>query len=66
MHKGHKANPVDKARKLNVHTKLEDVLDVFWTSYVCSIYVLRLPGNNHFSYLLESILHKWPKYLNNI
>ena len=33
--------PVDTGRKLNVH---KTVLDVFWTSYVRSIYVLSLRG----------------------
>ena len=40
--------PVDTGRKLNVHKTFrrrpEDVLDVFWTSYVRSIYVLCLLG----------------------
>ena len=32
--------PVDTGRKLNVLRRSEDVQDVFWTSYVRSIYVL--------------------------
>ena len=38
--------PVDTGRKLNVHKTSEDVLDVFGTSYVRSIYVLCLLGHN--------------------
>ena len=38
--------PVNTGRKLNVHKRSGDVLEVFWTSYVRSIYVLCLP--NHY------------------
>ena len=38
--------PVNTGRKLNVHKCSGDVLEVFWTSYVRSIYVLCLP--NHY------------------
>ena len=60
MHKAHKANLVDTGLNWTY------ILDVLWTSYVCSIYVLCLQGKNCFSYLLESILYKWPDYLNTI
>ena len=36
--------PVDTGRKLNVHKTFRRRLDVFWTSYVRSIYVLCLLG----------------------
>ena len=45
MHKAHKVNPVDTGRKFNLR-RSEDVLNVFWTSYVRSIYVLCLRGKN--------------------
>ena len=35
---------LDTGRKLNVRKTSEDVQDVFWTSYVRSIYVLCLWG----------------------
>ena len=37
---------VGPGRKLNVHKTSEDLLDVFWTPYVRSIYVLCLRGRN--------------------
>ena len=37
-------SPVDTGRKLNVHKTFRDVLSVFWTSFVHSIYVLCLRG----------------------
>ena len=32
--------PLKTLRKLSIHKTLENVLDVFWMFYVCSIYVL--------------------------
>ena len=34
--------PLKTLRKLSIHKTLENVLDVFWMFYVCSIYVLCL------------------------
>ena len=38
--------PVDTGRKLNYIRRLEDVLVVFWTSYVRPVYILCLRDNN--------------------
>ena len=63
---------VDAGRKLNVHIRCsEDVLDVFWTSYSRSIYVLYLRGNSRKrswfprSNLLQNYLLKqtWPCFI---
>ena len=43
-HAIHVNSLVDTGRKLNVHKSSEDVLEVFWTCYVRSIYVLCLLG----------------------
>lgn len=32
--------PLKTLRKLSIHKTLENILDVFWMFYVCSIYVL--------------------------
>ena len=41
-------NPVDKGCKLNVHKTFRRLLDVFWTSYVRSGYVLCLLRSSPF------------------
>ena len=60
---------VDTGRKLNVYKTFrrrpwEDVLDVFWTSYVRSIYVLCLCGSTTKLFQTSARHLNWPHYYN--
>ena len=58
-----KTYSLDTGRKLNVQRRSEDVLDVFWTSFVRSIYVL-CPGGTRYSgfyYMLIRSVFSIPK-----
>ena len=43
--KSFKTSPLDTGCKLNIHKNAEETMDIFWTSYVHSIYVLYPAGS---------------------
>ena len=51
----HHAASADTGRKLKYIRRLENVLDVFLTSYVSSIYVLCLRGHLSICFMIETL-----------